>query len=396
MAAIDGQEFCISPNEPPKPLSPEIKAASEAIPPFFIKEITCIPPVPEIPGEPLAATLVREIIGTGQCRSTASPSEEAQGKMRELTQKCIEDGIPIPILVPMGPKKPVPDAGVDVAEVCALKTLAALRRRILTRYDKGVHFYFREEDVTGWYLEGDVPNIREHIEKYISGFEGLVKALGYDSFMTPFRESELTDLQAYVDRSSKMEPLLKSYIEETDQAGLDNFEQLQSYKDLVTNGWQGSVPLEQREFYRNRYSFLYPDRTPQEIDAMMVRYLATTLARYQLHAAFPPEIANGHFQLNFAPPVPGSPKSLSTTRVYWRPLPISIHKSATPFWRARGYLKEQPDGSLCPNLASWQGSLPLTSRIVRLGSGDEAVDIQADILSQQPNQSPRRVFEAKT
>lgn len=347
---------------------------------FVSRELTCISPVPEVKGESLAMTLVREIVGTGQCRSTSCPSAENQAEMMKLTQRCIDQSIPIPVLVPMGPKKPVIGKGIDIAEVCALKTLAALRRRILTRYPHGVNFFFREEDVTGWHLEGEIPQIHECIDNYLSGFELLIKALGYGLFMTPFRESKLTELGTYVQRASSIEPLLHEYIEETDREGLSDFERLLSYQRLSAIGWQGPIPLDQRDFYRQRYGLLYPDRGPREVDAMMVRYLATTLTRYQVHAAFPPEIASGYFQLNFAPPVPGSPKSLSMTRVYWRPLPTSVHKCATPFWRAKGYLREESDRSFCPNLGSWREALPLTPNTIILKNGAEEVAVQADIL----------------
>jgi hypothetical protein len=350
------------------------------VPSIFIKEIDCVAPVEEIKGESLATTLVREMIGTQKCRFTPYPNEEIQAKMTKLTEKFIKNDMPLQVLIPMGPKKPVPGEGVDIAELSILRTLSGLNNRISTRYAKGVHFYLREEDATGWFLEKEIPNIHECTENYLSGFEKLIEVLGYTSFITPFRESTLLDFDKYVDTVTKLEPVFRKYFKESEKVEPSNYEQLQSYKDLCATGWQSNIPPEQREFYFNRYKYLYPNRSKEEINEMIISYMATTIARNKLHSTCPPEIGNEYFQLCFAPPVPGSPQSLASTRVYYRPLPTSIHRCNIPFWRARGVLEKQADDKLHPKITNWKETLNLEINTVQLVNGHKSAQVKADII----------------
>ena len=331
----------------------------------------------------LPEAIVDRMLGSRKQRQSIPVPEGSKGSMRSLVERHVKEESPIPVLVPMGPKKPIMDEGVDLAEVAMLKTLNSQAETVRQVYSPGVEYFFRFEDVTGLYLEGGEPGIERTMESYGRGLDSLIRVLGHNDFMSVVRESALVRPEDFCDESRGYAPLLSAYIADSDRAGIDNASELDSFKALQEVGWQGAVPAEQRQFYRDRYSKLYPERDSSQIDGMMTTYLASTLARYKLGVNAPPEIADGHFQLNFAPPVPGTPTGLTSTRMYYRVLPTDVTRMHIAFWRAKGVMKEHNSSEIKPTLVPWGSSDEQASHTgnITIFDSQDLVNVQADYLS---------------
>ena len=172
----------------------------------------------------------------------------------------------IPIVIPMGPYKTILHENIDIAEVCALKTLNALNDNVCKYYKPGVKFYLREEDITGWVLSGDTPEVRVNIETYLENFEKLVKILGYSEIIIPFRESSLSKLEDVNFLVKIYAQIIQKYIEDSENIDINDYQKLLSCRLLNEIGWNGVIPIEQRNFYRDRYLKLYPQKSFMEIN----------------------------------------------------------------------------------------------------------------------------------
>lgn len=321
--------------------------------------------------------VVAAILGTGKTRYGPLPSPESQTAMRALVSQCMSEGRPIPILVPSGPKKPGIDRSIDVAELAMLKTLNCLQARVQCYHGPGIEVAIRLEDVTGWFLEDGVEGARRSMELYMSGLESLVAVLGL-GFVRPVRESVLMLEEEFRSESSRIAAIVLDYVEDTDAVGFDDCESLPSWEALAAEGWQGCIPIEQREFYHAAYEKLFPWMDRRARNVLMSRYLASTLVRYRLRGT-----GGDHWgsfiQLNFAPPVPGIPRGLVSRRVYYRTLPTDVSKRHIPFWRARGCLDLSDDPRMV--LRSWLEDVGevVPSRF-EFSSGGRMASVAADVL----------------
>lgn len=326
--------------------------------------------------------ITEALVASGNVRYGPQPNPESLFAIRQTVMHYMADAKAIPVLVPSGPKKPVSGMSIDLAEVFALKTIAALQSRVQAYYAPGMVFYIRLEDLTGYVLEDHINTIREDIAVYCNDLMKLIKVLGYDSFIKPVLESEIVSEQTYTELTNKLIDPLLAYINDTDELGLEDYALLPSYGVLKSLGWQGMIPNEQRDFYRERYQRLYPDMKPHEITMLMVRYFATTLARYQLKATcIPEQYAANHIQLNFAPPVPGIPKEMVSRRLYCRTMPMKLSKHHLPFWRGKGYLKL--NGEAKPSIISWGEKQDYNNLTVTLKGNGETVNVTIDYIIEE-------------
>jgi len=319
-------------------------------------------------GHGLVEDILAVLVGTSQLRCGPGPGVETAGALRALVAAHVAQGAPIPILVPSGPKKPKHGATVDMAELSALKVLAGLHQQVSDLYPPSLEMALRLEDVTGWVLEGAVA--RGSIRRYLADMEALVATLGMD-YLHPVRESGMTTEAAFRTEVDVLEPLLLAYLRETDAWERDDCD---TYRALCAAGWRGTIPKEQRMFYRERYQRLYPQLSWDQATALMARYFATTLARVRLGASGALAHWDQCVQLNFAPPVPGAPRM--GTRLYYRTAPVAHTKRHIPFWRARGYL-HVAGGSVRMGLASWQEELSLRPMVLSLTRGPHVVHLEA-------------------
>jgi hypothetical protein len=330
--------------------------------------------------EGIVDTVADEIIGTGQARSGSKPNPESYVAIRQVVRENVELDRPIPILVPAGPKKPLIGESVDVAEMSALRMLSCLNDRITKYWPQGAEFRIRLEDITGWFLEGHVPGVNESIATYLQDFEALINVLELEKVITPVRESSMMSLNAFRELTLEIAEPMGDFVKHTDE-GFDGFESLAAWKKLNELGWKGEIPAEQRNFYRGRFAKLIPDMSPAEIETHMVNYLSSTLARVKLGATGVDKNWKGVIQLNFAPPVPGIPRSLVSTRVHYRTAPLSMTKMHVPYWRAKGFLKVNNEVKI--GLSNWFEDLDLETNVVKLRRDDKSVDVRADYIIEE-------------
>lgn len=331
----------------------------------------------------LVDIITQLLIGSKKVRFGNYPSDYCCNSIKNLIQQKIANNKPIPILVPMGPHKTIVDENIDLAEIYALKTLSALNSRVCEFYPNGLRFYLRGEDITGWFLTGASPEIKSNIENYLTNLEKLIHILKYDKFIIPFRESQLikyADVTTLIDIYFKP---MQAYINDTDN-GLDNCQELTSYKILKALGWKGDIPLEQRAFYKERYRRNYPNKSDLEINEMMINYLAISFAKSQLGALVPLSIKNNFIQLTFAPPVPGIPLDIASRRLYYRTLPSNISRLHLPFWRAKGFLSLENE-SVRLSINNWSNHDKFHRHAIKLSSNNNSVILVADIANNSLN-----------
>lgn len=260
--------------------------------------------------------ITKLIIGSKKIRFGNYPSELCYNNIKSLILKKVINNEPIPILVPMGPHKTIINEDIDLAELYALKTLGALNKSVCRYYKAGLNFYLQGEDITGWFLTGTSDTIKNSIEKYLNSFEQLIRILNYDEFMIPFRESQLVNYEDVIALIKVYYDPIRNYINDTNMLMFNgNYKDCTSYRVLHALGWKGDIPNEQRTFYRERYRRHYPDKTSDEIDNMLVNYLAISFAKSQLGGLVPSIIKDDFIQLTFAPPVPGIPSNISSKRI---------------------------------------------------------------------------------
>lgn len=318
-------------------------------------------------------------VGTGQTRFGPAPNPESLVRIREILRFHIDNSSPIPVLVPWGSKKPNNAYGIDVAELGGLKTLLCLKRRISEYYTPGIIVNLRIEDVGGYYLfrdEGDAA--RNSSSRYVGAMTSLISALELD-FINPVKESDLVLEKVYCEMSDKLSPMFEQYIMDSDDAQTDRWDSLESWKSLLGEGWHGSIPKEQRDFYRNRYASLYGADVRLQTKKLS-EYFAGSLARYKLGATGADKSWGKQFlQVNFAPPAPGSPMNIISNRLNYRTLPACYTRDHLPPWRAHGYLRVKNDNEITPALASFKDERVFESFIMRI-SGTSSVDIGADYI----------------
>jgi hypothetical protein len=335
---------------------------------------------PEVIGsqqESVVGGVVAEFIGSRQVRLGGRPTPESEVAMRAVARDCIFRQRPIPVLVGAGPKKPVSGASIDIAELSALKTLACLNKRIQVYYPPGIVVRIRLEDATGYYLEEGVKGLHDSIERYIGDFCALTRILGYN-FISPVRERDLVDPAKLKFAADQISPLILDYLQESESVPEDQWQNLGAWKRLHKIGWQGSISNEARKYYDERYRKLFPEMTGKERIELTAKYFGNTLARYQLHATGALSSWPGYFQINFAPPIPGVPKELTTTRIYYRTVPQKHTDRHMPFWRAKGYLRL--NGTTKISLASFHEKLNFNPFAVVFSNGKETVSVQSDYV----------------
>jgi len=343
---------------------------------FFRTEF---PPLAIGDTESLVTLIASKLIGSRNYRLTGAPSIESQAAIRDVIRINIENGTPIPMLVPSGPKKPVEGESIDITELSALRVLACVQRQIQEVYPAGLDIRIRMEDATGYYLEGTSTEVVQSIDKYINDFSKLIRILGYDNFITPIRETTLVDLIELAAEADTLQKLFDKYILESEGLPIDEWENLQSYIDLVIVGWKGIIPPEMREYYHHRYRILFPDMSTLERVEAISKYFSSTLSRRRLNfTAVDPKWGGKFIVISFTPPVLGEPIGLVSTRIHYRTVPMSHTKKHQPYWRAKGYLKLNGDARM--SIATWNEKLDLTPFEVVLRKGSDEVTIKADYM----------------
>lgn len=332
----------------------------------------------------LVEILSEVILGTKETRYGPIPPPEHLVVIRDVIRKSVEKGVPIPMLVPFGGIKANKTGEVDLAEVAAIKRLDTLNSCVKQFYKPGLRINVRVEDVNAIYLYGK--EYEAVIGLYTESLVDVMRVIASPLWMRPAMESELMNPDQYYDYSELYRVPLEEYILSSDNSQGD-LGQGKAYQQLLELGWTGIVPFEQREFYVNRYSNLYPGIERGEALKMLARYFAGSKARYTLNARGNPleewYEGIGYIQLNYTQPVPGAPTTLFNNTVYYRTLPASEARTHMPAWRAKGYLKIYEDGSAKVKITNFHDKEVLdnlwSAKVLMEGNGHD-VEVQTDYL----------------
>lgn len=341
---------------------------------FFQTEF---PTTAEISKPDMLEALTTVIINTNNIRFGPKPSIEGQAAIREVLRNHIALGEPIPILIPWGGRKTLANRGVDVAEAVALKQLNCLQLSVKKYYSPGLTINIRIEDTGALYLyQGEGPEGEAAVERYSSEFQKLVRVLNL-SFINPVRESTLMTTEEYFRVSNEILEPMFGFIAETNAMEVPHSK---NYEKLLTLGWKGLIPMEQREYYWKRYSTQHPGLSTYDATYKLSQYFAGSLARYKLGGTAAPKAINGKYiRLMFVPPVPGAPPSLASRDISYRTIPEKISRNHMPAWRSKGYFKITEEAAE-PRLASFHEDLYLNTRTTTLSRAGEEVTIQTDYL----------------
>jgi hypothetical protein len=274
------------------------------------------------------------VMGTGKVRYGPKPSPESQVSIRGVIMDAINNGLPLRILVPWGSRKP--DGTLpDVAEVMALKSLDALHERIKAAYTPGAVFNIRPENASGPYLYYfRAEEVRKEIAAYQESFGNLPKILGVHEFVRMRPELDKVTEEKFAHAADAHEGYIERYINRTDNIDPSLWAATSEAEMLRSIGFHGSIPMEQREFYRERYRRWTPELNPTN---QLARYLAAALVRVKLGVTGKDDDwGDNYLKLSFSPPVPGV---AATNTLFWRTIPADVTKFHGSAWRNKGYLR---------------------------------------------------------
>jgi hypothetical protein len=288
-----------------------------------------------------AEGILQAFTGSRNTRQGPAPDAGEMDAMMRVIRHYMGAGRSIPVLVPSGPKKNGLGAGVDLAELSALRMLGSLQASVLPLYEPGFEFVFRMEDATGHWLEGTAPEMTATMDGYIGGLERMIRVLGYSGFISLTRETSIVSSDAFSAEAAEMLPLFLKAVLTGDSSGLESV------------GWRGGVSRESVEYLLGRYERLYPDESGIFRSHMAARYLAAAMGRIRLRATGARENWDGgRLEISFQPRMPGVRKGFHGTRVNYRTVPVKHGKLHIPFWRAKGVVKRK-GGSVRYGLCHW-------------------------------------------
>lgn len=312
--------------------------------------------------------LTEAILASGQIRYGPRPSPESLVTMRRAISHHLQHQTPVPFVVPWGSEKP-DGTSIDVAELCALKTMACLNSRIQDFYPPGAVFHLRLEDVSAPHLFHDRrAAARAEAAQYCGGLKLLIQVLGL-GFIKPVLESGTVPEAVFDKEADMILPLMGKH--------LFYPEHNEALEKLMQLGWSGPVPESLKARYLKSYEKLYPDKTAHDRLFVLARYFAGALARKRLGlSAINPEWGGEFLELSFLPALPGTS---FPRRVYYRTMPGTITSLHMAPWRCKGYLRVREDG-IGAGLASCQTRQDYNPYAVDFEAGGHAVSVRADYV----------------
>mgnify|MGYP003433826117 FL=1 len=294
------------------------------------------PEIAVVKGKDLLEILTTILVGSKNLRYGSMPSPENLVTIRKTIFKAVEMGLPIPVLIPWGGRKMDVKLKLDVAEVSALRQLLAVDQCIRKVYSPGLQMRVRIEDLNAiWLYKSE-----EGVEEYSEGMKTLIDMLKGDTKIIGVRESEMMNKQQYLDMSEEYALLINAVL--TLQLAYPSMSvwDMDPYKELVSKGWKGEIPKEQREYYLDRYKRMDEDLADSEATAKLADYFGGSKTRYDLNGRGNPVTEVGSFiQINFSHPVPGAPEGIFNNTLYYRTIPGNMARTHIAPWRAKGYLQ---------------------------------------------------------
>lgn len=287
----------------------------------------------------LLEILTAVVIGTKNYRQGPQPSPESTVRMRQVIQKAMEEGTPIPIMAPWGSKKPS-NQPFDIAELMGLQMLYNLNDRIVEHYSPGADIRVRVEDLSGYLMfehEDGAP--RKLADEYTNAMmqANFMLMTGFDhSPVEIVKESALgvteDKLREFV---YKVQPVIKRVL--NGKLGFDN---VGGYEELKAIGWVGDLPQNQIEFYLKRYAVIYPEMSVQGHADILSMYFACALARYKLGLlGGRSQWGRDYITVAFTPQVPETPAGVENGRLYYRTITANTTRNHLAPWRSHGFLR---------------------------------------------------------
>lgn len=323
--------------------------------------------------ENIVDAVIDEFLATKQVRIGPKPNPESIVMMRDVVRRAVQAERSIPILIASAAVKVPLGNEIDLAELSAIRILGNLQDRILHYYKHGVDVRIRMEDLTELVLTPDNPDVTDLAADYVGKFKGLVRALGYDEFIHPIKESIMGDASEFLDKVQNLVPAFKYYLEKSDKYA----DPKHHFGWIEKLGWKGPISLETRDFLSARYEKMYPGTTRDQHREMMADYFAAILARHQMGIIGNDKSFEGRLEISFNPPLPNHPPI--STRVQYRSVPLSQSSNNRPYWLAKGYMRISNDNDARLALGDWKNEEYHEGHLV-LNSGTESVSIRADYV----------------
>ena len=281
------------------------------------------------------------LVGCKDIRYGSYPNVERLFHVRRVISKAIDSGEPIEIVVPWGSIKSNMTGDIDVAELSAITQLRTVAEHITKYYKPGVIMRFRIEDLSGYYMFGDIKANAE-IDRYCESLVNLIGIMtplnGYDMAMfKPILETSMPRANEFKELYESYVPLFYQYLFDTrkDEHLDTTYSHYDSYKKLLDIRWKGYISHEHREHYFQLYKQYYNDDYYQAI-ARLSRYFAQALARVNLQMTGKSDSLKDVIQINFTPPVKNAPENHFQTCLYFRTSKDARTQLAP--WRSKGYL----------------------------------------------------------
>jgi hypothetical protein len=282
------------------------------------------------------------LVGTKDLRVGPLPKPESLVEIRKVIKEAVDRNVPIPVLIPWGGTKPTLGELVDVAEVSALWQLVNLDSIVRMYHQPGLTVNIRIEDTGAYWLYRDLDedwdSITGPIDNYSNSMVDLTRIVRGNSIIHPIKESSLMNTKDYFNRSRLSSEVIFKYLSMS-QAFPKDAQYTDEYQELMSIGWTGDIPMEQREHYYSMYKKTNSDLSDMEYTRMLADYLGGSLSRHQLHGTAAPKSPFGYIKFSFVPQIPGAPTSMFNNTLYYRTIPASEGRSHIAPWRAKGYLQ---------------------------------------------------------
>jgi hypothetical protein len=305
-----------------------------------------------------------EVLGTKQHRYGPTPDPETQVSIRHVVRTAVDQGKPIPILVPWGGSKQGP-YGVDLADLMALRQIQCLYDRVKSHYTPSIEAVLRVENRTDDVLFSGVPGWSEKTQAYTTNLMTLGNALHLPAIRAIRPESELFPHSLFREKiAQNLTPLSLAIQGDPSK--------------LATIGWNSGMDPEKVDYYRRAYAKFYPQERPFEHDERIALYFAAAMSRRQLGGMGDPTDWMGNYlTLSFSPPVP----TVSTERrIFYRTIPERYTNQHRAPWIGKGYIRIRGNEAT-PAIAGWDGDgldyHPMTVQVSGMGL---TVSVQTDYV----------------
>lgn len=324
----------------------------------------------------LFEAVCNQLFATGKIRYGAMPNPESVVEIRRVVRQCMEQNKPIPILMPWGSEKPVVNKSIDIAELCAIKTLFSLQNRIANLYAPGIQLNIRIEDASGYHVFRHDPSAVNSTRQYTHDFCTLLQILESSKYgINPINETMLFKTEDYA-------KFVETHVDQFKQAVMESLHGVhgKATEAVADLGWQGGFDPKQTDYYLDRYRKLYPNLSKDEYFILVAEYFAGSLARRVLNGmGNEPSWGKDYLTITFAPAIPGVPSNLVSKRIQYRTIPENISSQHMAPWRAKGYLKVS-DEKVRPALTSFNVDNQYIPSAFIFSNNGTAVKIDADYI----------------